>query len=122
MGVLFKSAIGLGAVYLAMFGPALKSADVGATASLCGNAAQARLAGDESLRAQLAAAGCVVKVAAESERLAKATALKVALPARVAQPSPPPPPAPKVRPGTLTESDLAEPWFGPAPRKSAKRG
>ena len=116
MGFILKSAVGLGVVYFAMFGPAFKDVDVAPTASLCGEAAQARIAGDASLAAQFAAAGCVVKVATEAQRIVKA--------APAPAPPPPPPPVAKPAAGTLTEADLAEPWFGPArlTRKSAKRG
>jgi hypothetical protein len=121
MGMFLKSAVGLGVVYFAMFGPAIKPADIGPTASLCGAAAQARIAGDEGLSAQWAAAGCVMKIAAQTQRVAKAP------PPKPAPPPPPAPPAPsaaKPASGTLTEADLTAPWFGPArpSRKSARRG
>jgi hypothetical protein len=116
MGFLFKSAIGLGAVYFAMFGQALRSDEAASTASLCANAASARLAGDSGLRAQWRAAGCAVTAASLVERapLAPVSAPRLA----------PPPTRAKPRSGTLTQADLAEPWFGPAriPRKGARRG
>jgi hypothetical protein len=123
MGFLFKSAIGLGAVYFAMFGQALRSDGAASTASLCASAATERLAGDSTLRAQWRTAGCAVAAAGLVER---ATPAPVAAPhAAVAAPAIAPPPArEKPRFGALTEADLAEPWFGPAriPRKAARRG
>ncbi len=115
MGFLFKSAIGLGAVYFAMFGQALRSDEVGSAASLCANAASQRLAGDSSLGAQWSAAGCAVAAAS----VAKQASAPAAAPAAA-----PPPRRAEPRAGTLTEADLAEPWFGPAriPRKAARRG
>ena len=114
MGFLFKSAIGLGVVYFAMFGQAPRSDGVGAAASLCAGAAGQRLAGDSSLGAQASAAGCAVAAV----RLARQT--------RAAAPplAPPPPQQAKPHVGALTEADLAAPWFGPAParRKAARRG
>jgi len=116
MGFLFKSAIGLGAVYFAMFGQALRSDEAASTANLCASAANARLAGDSDLRAQWRAAGCAVAAASFVERAA---------PALVAAPRREPTPARATpRSGTLTQADLAEPWFGPAriPRKGERRG
>jgi hypothetical protein len=112
MGVLFKSAIGLGAVYFAMFAPTLKSDEVAATAGQCANAARLQLAGDAALRAQWAAAGCALGVSAQAQKLGPPA---VAAPAPVRA-------APKR--GALSEADLREPWVGPAApaRKSAKRG
>jgi len=114
MGFLFKSAIGLGAVYFAMFGQAPRSEGVGAAASLCAGAASQRLAGDASLSAQASAAGCAV------------AAVSLAQQTRAAAPplAGPPPQQAKPHFGALTEADLAEPWFGPvrAPRKAARRG
>jgi hypothetical protein len=116
MGFLFKSAIGLGAVYFAMFGQALRSDEAGSAASLCANAASERLAGDSGLGAQWRAAGCAVAVTAAVQHAS-------APPPAVAAPAAPPPQA-KPRSGSLTEADLAAPWFGPAriPRKAARRG
>jgi len=116
MGMFLKSAIGLGSVYFAMFAPAIWSADIGPAANLCASAARARLEGDATLHAQWSAAGCAVKLAAVS-----------APPSKPAPPPPPPKPAlppPKAVSGTLSEADLAEPWFGPtrASRKSGARG
>jgi hypothetical protein len=124
MGMLLKSAIGLGAVYIAMFAPAIRSADMapvanlGPAANLCAAAARAQLAGDASLRAQWSAAGCAVKLV-EAQRAVSAAPPKAAPP-----PPKPAPPARKAVSGMLTEADLAEPWFGPARplRKSAGRG
>jgi hypothetical protein len=120
MGMLLKSAFGLGAVYFAMFAPAIWSADIGPAANLCGAAARAQLEGDATLRAQWAAAGCAVKLA-EAQRAVSAP------PPPKAAPPPPPKPAlasAKAVSGTLTQADLAEPWFGPARslRKSGGRG
>jgi hypothetical protein len=121
MGMLLKSAIGLGSVYFAMFAPAIPTADVGPAANLCGAAVQARIAGDESLRAQWIAAGCAAKVIAEAQRVTSAPPPKLVILSQ--KPAAPPPPA-KALSGTLTEADLAEPWFGPGriSRKSANRG
>ena len=122
--MLLKSAIGLGSVYFAMFAPAIPTADVGPAANLCGAAVQARIAGDESMRAQWVAAGCAARVIAEAQRVSSAPAPKlVVLTQKPAEP-PPPAPASKSLTGTLTATDLAEPWFGPSriPRKSANRG
>ena len=123
MGFLFKSAIVLGAVYFAMFGQALRSDEVGSAANLCANAASQRLAGDSSLSAQWRAAGCAVAVAAAAQH-ASAPAPAAAPPPRQANPGQANPRQAKPRSGTLTEADLAEPWFGPAriPRKAARRG
>src|SRR5947209_16701435 len=112
MGVLFKSAVGLGAVYFAMFGPALKSDEVVATAGRCANAARLQLAGDAALRANLTAAGCALAVSAQAQKLGPP-----------AVPAPAPAPA-APRQGALTEADLQVPWFGPAPpaRKSPRQG
>jgi hypothetical protein len=117
MGMLIKSAIGLGAVYVAMFAPEIRGADIGPSASLCGVAARARLEGDATLRAQWSAAGCAVKLI-EAQQAVNAPAPKPA-PSPLAKPA-----APKALPGTLTEADLAAPWFGPTrpARKSAGRG
>jgi hypothetical protein len=115
MGFIFKSAAGLGAVYFAMFAPALNSNDMAATASLCAAAAQSRLANEASLRAHWAAAGCVLAVSAQAQ--------KGAVPPPRATPAAAPPRA-KIAAGGLSDADLREPWFGPTgnPRKSAKRG
>jgi hypothetical protein len=122
MGMLLKSAIGLGLVYIAMFAPAIRTADLGPAANLCGAAVQARIAGDESLRARWVAAGCAAKVIAEAQRATSAPAPKLVVLSQ--KPAAPPPPPAKALSGTLTAADLAEPWFGPGriPRKSANRG
>ncbi len=115
MGFIFKSTIGLGCVYFAMFGQALQSADLAPTANLCASAAKAGLMSDPTLRAQWAAAGCAVAMSAVTQRLAAPSAA-------------PPPPAPRAAPqgptGTLTEADMRDPWFGPGriPRKLDRRG
>jgi len=118
--MLLKSAIGLGSVYFAMFAPAIPTADVGPAANLCGAAVQARIAGDESLRAQWIAAGCAAKVIAEAQRVTSAPAPKLVV---LSQKPAAPPPA-KAPSGTLTAADLAEPWFGPVrlSRKSVAGG
>jgi hypothetical protein len=110
MSFIFKSAMGLGAVYFAMFSPALKSGEIAPTAALCASAAQARVNGDASLRGQWAAAGCALRLGAETQRLIASTATPP-LPVRSAV-------------GSLTDDDLREPWFGPGQlqRKAAKRG
>jgi hypothetical protein len=120
MGMFLKSAIGLGAVYIAMFAPAVRSVDVVPAANLCGAAARAQFEGDASLRAQWTAAGCAAKLI-EAQRAVSAPAAKPA----PAAPKPSPAAAPaKPVSGTLTEADLAEPWFGPGRvmRKSGRRG
>jgi hypothetical protein len=111
MGFLFKSAIGLGVVYCAMFGQALRSDAVGPAANLCASAVGRQLAGDSSFDAQWKAAGCVAALATIRVKTAPTSASA-------------PAPRAKPRPGTLTEADLAEPWFGPARslRKAGGRG
>ncbi len=112
MSFLLKSAMGLGAVYFAMFSPALKPSAIGPTAAICASAAQAGLDGDASLRGAAAAAGCALQLRAEAQRLA-APAI-----------APVPAPAVKSVAGSLSEDDLREPWFGPGPlqQKAARRG
>ncbi len=118
MGFVFKSAIGLGAVYFAMFSSAPQALDLGPAAALCTAAAKSRLSGD-GFRAQWAAAGCGASIVSVA---AKAAALP-SFPPPAAPPAAPPPAAKPVA-GTLTEADLREPWFGPGrlSRKGAKRG
>lgn len=113
MGVLLKSAVGLGAVYFAMFAPALKSDEVLATADPCVKAARLQLADATALRARWAAAGCALSVGAQAQTFVGPTLPPPERPARATP-----------KPGALTEADLQEPWFGPAPptRKSSKRG
>ena len=117
MSFVFKSTIGLGAVYFAMFAPALKSSDVAPTASLCAGAVQAQFAGEADLRARWSAAGCALAISAQSQRLTAPLAAASKLTAA---------PAPARRPaGSLTEADLREPWFGPSAhslRKAGRRG
>jgi hypothetical protein len=122
MGFLFKSAIGLGAVYFAMFGPALRSDGAASTASLCASAATERLAGDSTLRAQWRTAGCAVAAAGLVQNVNLVARTSAAVP--VAAPPIASPARARPRSGVLTEADLAEPWFGPAriPRKAARRG
>lgn len=112
MSFIFKSAIGLGAVYFAMFSPALKPGEIGPTVALCASAAESRAVADASLRGDAALAGCALRLGAEAQRL-------VANPA-----SPGVPPDFRGAAGSLTDADLREPWFGPGPlqRKAAKRG
>jgi hypothetical protein len=119
MGFVVRSVIGLGAVYYAMFSPALKTGDLPRTAAYCASAAnsQAALRLDQALQARLAAAGCAISFSADAQRIAASLAL----------PPIPPPRAPaetKAVPGSLTQADLAEPWYGPDPRarKPHKRG
>ncbi len=116
MGFLFKSAVGLGSVYFFMFAPTLNRDEVSAATSLCAAAMQSRLADEAPLRAQWAAAGCVLAVSAQAQR---ATAIPPPPLARLAAPA-----RAKAASGALTEADLREPWFGPSAnlRKSAKRG
>jgi hypothetical protein len=121
MSFLLKSVVGLGAVYAAMFGPALKSGDPDSKATLCAIAAHApAVGGDEAgLRSQLLAAGCAISFNDAAQRLAASLS---AAPAAAA-----PPPAPsqaRLSAGTLTADDLREPWagFDPRARKPRKRG
>jgi hypothetical protein len=118
MSFLLKSVVGLGAVYAAMFGPALKSGDPDSKATLCAIAAHApALGGDEAgLRSQLLAAGCAISFNDAAQRLAAS----LSPPPAVA----PPPPQIKLSAGTLTAEDLREPWAGldPRGRKPRKRG
>jgi hypothetical protein len=121
MGFLFKSAIGLGCVYFAMFSQALRSSDLTPTANLCAAAVKADIGGEPGLRAKFAAAGCAVALETETKRLAP--------PAPAARPAPSPPPPASQAPakrlsGTLTADDLRDPWFGPgrAARKASGRG
>ncbi len=120
MGMLLKSAIGLGAVYFAMFGAGDRSADIGPAANLCASAARARLEGDAALRAQWSAAGCVreARRRAAGRQRAAAKARRRRRPAAEGRRRRA---APRPHSGTLTEADLAEPWFGPA-RYSTKIG
>ena len=118
MSFLLKSVLGLGAVYAAMFGPAVKSGDLDSKAALCAIAAHApALNGDEAgLRGQLLAAGCALSFNDATQRLAASLA---------APPAPAPaPPQTKLGAGTLTADDLREPWagFDPRPRKPRRRG
>jgi hypothetical protein len=121
MSFLLKSVVGLGAVYAAMFGPALKSGDLDSKAALCAIAAHApALNSDEAgLRGQLLAAGCAISFNDATQRLAASLAAPPA-PA----PPPPPPPQTKLSAGSLTPTDLLEPWYGfdPRVRKPRKRG
>jgi hypothetical protein len=137
MSFLLKSVVGLGAVYAAMFGPALKSGDPDSKATLCAIAAHApALGGDEAgLRSQLLAAGCAISFNDAAQRLAASLTTAPApprfagLPAAApmaALPAPTPPPPPQTRPsaGSLTAADLLEPWYGvdPRARRPRKRG
>jgi hypothetical protein len=119
MSFLVKSVVGLGAVYAAMFAPALKSNDPDSKATLCAIAAHApALGGDEAgLRSQLLAAGCTISFNDAAQRLAASLSTP---PAAV----PPPTPQTKLGAGTLTADDLREPWAGFDPRahKPRKRG
>jgi len=118
MSFLLKSVVGLGAVYAAMFGPALKSGDLDSKAALCAIAAHApALNGDEvGLRGQLLAAGCALSFNDAAQRLAASLAAQSA--------AAPPPPQTKLSAGSLTPTDLLEPWYGfdPRARKPRKRG
>ncbi len=117
MGVIFKSTIGLGVVYFAMFGTALKPGEVASTAALCASAAQAQIVGEATLHGQWAGAGCAIELGAQAERVIAPVA------APTGRATPAAPPAKSVA-GSLTENDLREPWFGPGPlqRKAAQRG
>ena len=74
MGFLLRSAIGLGAVYFAMFGQAAHVAEVAAPSNPCVEAANASLRGDSGLGAQWAAAGCAAKISGRSQRLSASLA------------------------------------------------
>ena len=115
MGILLKSAMGLGTVYALMFAPVVDHAALGPAASLCAQAATAKARGDATFAAQSQAARCALALGAVTAtvRLTQAESL-----------SPPPPPRPAARPGNLTDADLAAPWFGPGglSRKSPRRG
>ena len=120
MGFLFKSAIGLGAVYFAMFSPTLRSQEVGSATSLCASAASQQLAGEAGFSAQMSATGCAAAVVTLAQRRAPAPPAKspqIKLPQAHS-------PQAKLPAGTLTAADLAEPWFGPGRplRKTAGRG
>lgn len=115
MGVLLKSAMGLGTVYVLMFAPAVDRAALGPVASLCAEAATAKARGDATVTAQAQAARCALALGAVTAplRLTQAESL-----------APAPPPRPAARSGGLTDADLAEPWLGPGAlsRKSPRRG
>ena len=115
MGVLLKSAMGLGTVYVLMFAPTVDRAALDPAASLCAQAATAKVRGDATFAAQAQAARCAMALGAVAAplRLTQAESLK-----------PPPPPQPATRPGALTDADRAEPWFGPGSlsRKTPRRG
>ena len=109
MSFLFKSAIGLGCVYFAMFAPAMQSTDI-APAKLCQSAAKASLNADAPVRAQWVAAGCAAALGAVAQNLTPA--------------APAPRSQAKRGAGTLSDDDLRAPWFGPERilRKSERRG
>jgi hypothetical protein len=122
MGVIWKSVVGLGSVYFAMFAPQAPSHDMAATARLCGEAARAQLEQNQALRADIALAGCTLAL---TTALPRPETQAVAPPA--APPVAPPPPAPTHRRaggGTLTQADLQDPWFGPTEhsRKARRPG
>ncbi len=109
MGFLIRSAIGLGCVYYAMFGQALRPGELAPAAHLCADAASASLTNEAGLRGPLAAAGCVEALTSQARRAAPQT----------------PPAAQAKRPaGTLTADDLRDPWFGPGrlSRRPSGRG
>lgn len=114
MGIVLKSTIGLGTVYFLMFSPTAERPALGPVASLCAEAAAAHGSGSFAAQAQSARCLMALGVAAAPLRLTQAEDLS----------PPPPPPRPAGRPGGLTDSDLAEPWFGPGglSRKSPRRG
>ncbi|MDE3175737.1 MAG: hypothetical protein KGM15_06450 [Pseudomonadota bacterium] len=109
MGFLIRSAIGLGCVYYAMFGQALRPGELAPAAQLCADAASASLTPDAGLRAPLAAAGCAEALTSQARRAAPQTAPV----AKAKRPS-----------GTLTADDLRDPWLGPGrlARKTGARG
>jgi hypothetical protein len=122
MSFLLKSAVGLGAVYFAMFSPEPKSGELGSKETLCAIATRAETLGGDlwAYRAQLAAAGCVVSLGEAAKRLAAS----LAAPAAATPPpaAPPPPPAQnKPALGSLTADDLRDPWFGPDPHAHKPR-
>jgi len=116
MGIMLKSTIGLGTVYFLMFAPTAERPALGPIASLCAEAANARAQGVDTFASQAQAARCVMAlgVAAAPLRLTQAEDLAPPLP----------PPRHVEHTGGLTDSDLAEPWFGPGSlsRKSPRRG
>jgi hypothetical protein len=121
MGFLLRSAVGLGAVYFAMFGHGAPTSEIAAPADPCRIAADASLRGDSGLAAQWAAASCAAKFAGRAQRL---TAPLVAATTLSPPPAPRPAATPRPQNGTLSEADLQEPWFGPAhlTRKAPFRG
>ena len=128
MGVIFKSVLGLGSVYIAMFAPAASSPDVTAAAKLCGEAARSQIADGGSLRSQFALAGCSVALTAPLQRQEPPRASPPRPTPTVAVAAPPPPAPPSARnrtaAGTLSQADLRDPWFGPTEhaRKARKPG
>lgn len=128
MGFLLRSAIGLGAVYFAMFGQAQHAAEVASASNPCVLAANASLRGDSGVSAQWAAAGCAAKLSGHTQRIAQTLAAAAALsppaPAPAAAPAPRPTPTAKPQNGTLTQADFQDPWFGPSriQRKGGWRG
>ena len=116
MGFVMRSAIGLGAVYYAMFAQAPRPAEPGATTSRCASAVASRLTGGPSFAAQMSAAGCAAALAAAAERL-EAPPLQPTKPTPAASEA-------KAAAGTLTAADLRDPWFGPTrpAHKAAWRG
>jgi hypothetical protein len=119
MGVIIKSVLGLGSVYIAMFAPAASSPDVTAAAKLCTEAARSGLEDSASLRSKLALAGCGVALTQPLQRQdpARPAPPRPAPTVAVAAPPPPPSAPPSARSrmaaGTLSEADLRDPWFGP---------
>jgi hypothetical protein len=125
MGFLFKSAVGLGVVYFAMFGQEWRGGELAPQANVCADAAKAGLAGDSGLPGKWAAAGCAVSLAEQAQKLsAPMIAVKPLGTAKPLAAPPSPAPAQKTQIGTLTQADLQEPWFGPvrSPRKGGLRG
>ena len=116
MGVLLKSAMGLGTVYALMFAPTVDRTAIGPAASLCAQAATSKARGDATFAAPAQAARCAMSLGAVAAPLRLTQAENLSPPA--------PPPRPVARSGGLTGADLAEPWFGPGSlsRKLPHRG
>ena len=115
MGVMLKSILGLGTVYVLMFAPTAQRPALSPVATLCGEAAAARAQGADSLVSQAQTARCLMALGAMTTPLRLTQAENL---------TPPAPPRPETRPGGLTDADLAEPWYGPGAlaRKSPHRG
>ena len=104
MGFVVKSALGLGVVYAAMFGPVARVNGHYPGLGACAGLADTRLDGVIGLKEEWTAARCAIALGARDNPAAIA----------LARPSP--------FANTLTQADLREPWYGPMPRKIGWRG